>query len=97
MHAHPRTGSSSSTAGRTRTAGALPSFCRIIQCSFVCDDLFELIFARSGTGDVSRVGLCRNMVDPVPTQCVIVDLKLTRRSLDRRASRKKPLNPHTSR
>ena len=61
---------------------------------FVRDDFFELIFGGAGARDLRYTCFCRNMVDPVPTQCVIVDLKFSRGSFNRRAGRKKPLDPH---
>jgi len=34
-----------------------------------------------------------NMVDPVPTQCMMVDREFPRRPLDRRTGGKKPCDP----
>src|SRR5262249_21954084 len=34
------------------------------------------------------------MIDPVPTQCVVVDREFARRPLDRPTGGKKPLDPH---
>src|SRR5262245_12171924 len=39
----------------------------------------------------SRLG--RNVIDPVPTQCVVVDLEFPRRPFDRRTGSKQPLDP----
>jgi hypothetical protein len=60
---------------------------------FVGDDCFELILGRAGARDVccSRVG--RNMIDPVPTQCVMVNLEFARRPLDRCTGGEKPFDP----
>ena len=52
---------------------------------FVRNELFELIFGRAGARDVCRPRLRRDVVDPVPAQCVIVDLEFSSGSLDRRA------------
>ena len=60
---------------------------------FVRYDCFELIFGRAGACDVCRSSLRRNMVDPVPPQCVVVDLEFPRRPLDRRTGGKKPFDP----
>ena len=56
-------------------------------------DCFELIFGRAGARDVRRTRFCRDMIDPVPAQCVIVDLEFSRGSLDRCPGREKPLDP----
>src|SRR5262249_58216490 len=40
---------------------------------FVRDDAFELILGRAGARDVRRSSVGRNMIDPVPTQCGVVD------------------------
>ena len=61
---------------------------------FVRNELFELIFGRAGARDVPRARLRRDVIDPVPAQCVIVDLKFQSSSLDRRADREEPLDPH---
>jgi hypothetical protein len=55
---------------------------------------FELIFARPGPHDVRRAGFRRNVVPPVPTQCVIVDREFSRGSLHRCARREQPFDPH---
>src|SRR5215471_7434911 len=64
------------------------------QCErFIRDDFFELILGGTSARDVCRSCLWRNVFDPVPTQCVIVDLEFPCRTLDRGASGQKPLNP----
>src|SRR5215470_1984838 len=64
------------------------------QCErFIRDDFFELILGGTSARAVCRSCLCRNVVDPVPTQCVIVDLEFPCRPLDRGASGQKPLKP----
>ena len=61
---------------------------------FVRDDGFELILGRTGAGDVRRSSVGRNMIDPVPTLCVVVDGEFARRPLDRPTGGKKPFDPH---
>src|ERR1700756_2078765 len=60
---------------------------------FVRDDFFEPVFGRAGTRNVCRSSLRRNMIDPMPAQCVIIDLEFPRGSLDRRSGCKEPLDP----
>src|SRR5215467_13137109 len=56
------------------------------QCDrFIRDDFFELILGGTSARAVCRACLWRNVVDPVPTQCVIVDLEFPCRPLDRGA------------
>src|SRR5215470_2438540 len=62
--------------------------------SFVRDELFKLIFARSGSRHIARAGFGGNVVRPMPAQCVIVDVKFTSCSLDRGTGRQKTLDPH---
>ena len=57
---------------------------------FIRDDFFELILGRTGARDVPRPRLRRNMVDPVPTQCMMVDREFPRRPFDRRTGGKIP-------
>jgi hypothetical protein len=64
---------------------------------FIRDHFFELIFCRSGARDVRRARLRRDMIDPVPSQSVIIDLEFSRGSLDRCPSREEPLDPLPSR
>src|SRR5436190_4595264 len=61
---------------------------------FVRDDGFELILGRTGARDVRRPRLGRHMIDPMPTQGVVVDREFPCRSLDRRAGGEQPLDPH---
>src|SRR5215813_12483305 len=61
---------------------------------FARDDFLELVFARAGARHIARAGLGGNMVPPVPAQRVIVDRKLSSRSLDRGARRQETLDPH---
>src|SRR5262249_2188642 len=62
---------------------------------FIRDHGLEPILGRAGACNVCCPSLCRNVVDPMPAQCVIVDLKFSGRSFDRCARCEKPLNPHT--
>src|SRR5215469_7906360 len=62
--------------------------------SFVRDELFKLVFGRSGSRHIARAGFGGNVVRPMPAQCVIVDVKFTSGSLDRGTGRQKPLDPH---
>jgi hypothetical protein len=62
--------------------------------SFLRDNLFELVFGRSGIGDVRRSRFCRNVVYPMPTQGMIIDREFSRGSLDRCARCQKTLDPH---
>ena len=62
---------------------------------FIGDYFFKLILDDAGTRDVCRPSLCRNVVVPVPAQCVIWEIKFSRCSLDRCAGCQEPLNPHT--
>jgi hypothetical protein len=61
---------------------------------FVRDELLQLIFGRPGARDVRRAGFRRNMVPPVPTQCVIIDREFSSDSLNRPARREQTLDPH---
>src|SRR5262249_26447097 len=61
---------------------------------FVRDGGFELIFSRTGACDVRRSSVGRNMIDPVPTQCVVVDREFPCRSFDRGTGGQKPLDAH---
>jgi hypothetical protein len=61
---------------------------------FIRDNFFELTLGHPGARDVRCPSLYRDMIDPMPTQGVRVDREFPRRSLDRRARRKKPFNPH---
>src|SRR5258708_825948 len=40
---------------------------------FIGDDFFELILGRAGARDVRRPRLGRHMIDPMPTERVVVD------------------------
>jgi hypothetical protein len=60
---------------------------------FVGNDFFDLVFGRAGARGVRRSCVCRNMINPVPSQCVIVDLEFPSGSLDRCPGREKPLDP----
>jgi hypothetical protein len=61
---------------------------------FVRDDLFELVFGRSGARHIAGAGFGGNVVRPMPAQGVIVDVKFSSGSLDRRARRQQTLDPH---
>src|SRR5215831_18685348 len=53
--------------------------------------------ARKSAGGVSRRRRCdlrSNMIDPVQTQCMVVDLEFPRGRLVRRARGEKALDPH---
>src|SRR5215471_5706619 len=60
----------------------------------VRDELFKLVFGRSGARHIARAGFGGNVVRPMPAQCVIVDVKFTSGSLDRGASRQETFDPH---
>src|SRR5262249_37334620 len=58
------------------------------------DELFKLVFGRSGARHITRTGFGGNMVPPVPAQGVIVDVKFTSGSLDRGTGPQAALDPH---
>src|SRR5690349_10168708 len=60
----------------------------------VRDELFKLVFGRSGARHIASSGFGRNVVRPMPTQGMIIDVKFTSGSLDRGAGRQEPLDPH---
>jgi len=60
----------------------------------VSDDLLELILGCRSARHIGGAGFGRNVVPPVPAQCVIVDRKLASGSLDRGARRQKSFDPH---
>src|SRR5882724_2955229 len=61
------------------------------------DDRLELIFGGPGARHIGGASFGRNVVPPVPAQCVIIDRKVASSSLDRGTRRQKPLDPHTFR
>src|SRR4051812_35415100 len=61
------------------------------------DDRLELIFGGPGVRHIGGAGFGRNVVPPVPAQCVIIDRKFASSSLDRGTRCQKPLDPHTFR
>src|SRR5215471_8495516 len=60
----------------------------------VRDELFKLVFGRSGARHIARAGFGGNVVRPMPAQCVIVDGKFMGGSLDRGTGRQETLDPH---
>jgi hypothetical protein len=65
------------------------------QCErFIRDDFFELILGRAGARDVRRPRLGRHMIDPMPTERVVVDREFPFSSLNRRTRSEQPFDPH---
>src|SRR5882762_1082174 len=61
---------------------------------FIGDDFFELILGRAGARDVRRPRLGRHMIDPMPTERVVVDREFPCSSLNRRTRSEQPFDPH---